>query len=217
MERRLLGNTGEALSVIGFGGIVVKDEEHFAAGRLVAQAVDLGINYFDVAPTYGNAEERLGPALQPFRGSVFLACKTTKRTKADAAAELRQSLRHLRTGHIDLYQLHAMTTLQEVDQVLGPGGAIEAFLEAREQGLIRFIGFSAHSEEAALALLDRFAFASVLFPFNWVCWHQGRFGPRVLQKARELGVGVLGLKALAKRKSEGGRAAGLAKMLVRPG
>ncbi len=200
MERRALGKTGVALSVVGFGGIVVKDEAPTTASRLVAQAMDRGINYFDVAPTYGNAEDRLGPALQPYRTSVFLACKTGKRTKADAAAELRQSLERLRTDYIDLYQFHSMKTLQDVDQVLGPGGAMEAFLEARDQGLIRFIGFSAHSEEAALALLDRFGFDSVLFPFNWVCWHQGRFGPRVLQRARERGVGILGLKALAKRK-----------------
>jgi aryl-alcohol dehydrogenase-like predicted oxidoreductase len=204
METRLLGTTGEVLSVVGFGGIVVKDEEPAAAGRLVARAVDRGINYFDVAPTYGNAEERLGPALEPYRDSVFLACKTTKRTRDDAMAELRRSLRNLRTDHFDLYQLHAMTTLQEVDQVLGPGGALEAFVEARDQGVIRFIGFSAHTEEAALALMDRFEFASVLFPFNWVCWHQGRFGPRVFEEARARGIGVLGLKALARRKSREG-------------
>lgn len=200
MEKRLLGKTGEALSLVGFGGIVVKDEEPSSASRLVAQAVDRGINYFDVSPRYGNAEERLGPALEPYRHSVFLACKTRQRTKEEAATELRQSLQRLRTDHFDLYQLHAVTTLEEVDQILGDGGAIEAFVEAREQGLIRYLGFSAHSEEAALALLDRFQFDSILFPFNWVCWHQGHFGPQVLEKAQKKGVGVLALKALGKRK-----------------
>jgi aryl-alcohol dehydrogenase-like predicted oxidoreductase len=200
MERRVLGKTGEPLSVIGFGGMVVRDEEPIAASRLVAQAVERGINYFDVAPSYGNAEERLGPALEPYRANVFLACKTTKRTKEEAAAELRQSLRYLRTDHFDLYQLHGVMTLEEVDTAMSTGGALEAFLEAREEGLIRYIGFSAHSEPAALALLDRFEFDSVLFPFNWVCWHQGGFGPRVLARAQEEGVGILGLKALAKRR-----------------
>jgi len=90
--------------------------------------------------------------------------------------------------------------MEDVEQILGPGGALETFVKAREEGLVRFLGFSAHSEEAALALLDRFAFDSILFPFNWVCWHQGRFGPRVLEKAQEKGVGILALKALAKRK-----------------
>lgn len=204
MERRLLGRTGEALSVVGFGGIVVMNEEPAAAVRLVAQAVDRGINYFDVAPTYGNAEERLGPALEPYRQSVFLACKTTQRTRDEAEKELHRSLKLLRTDHFDLYQHHGVRTLEEVEQILGPGGAMEAFLAARDKGLIRFIGFSAHTEEAALALMERFPFDSILFPFNWVCWHQGRFGPRVLQKAQELGIGVLALKALAKRKLKEG-------------
>ncbi|MFB0546164.1 MAG: aldo/keto reductase, partial [Anaerolineae bacterium] len=204
MEKRLLGNTGEALSVVGFGGIVVKDEDPSTASRLVAQAVERGINYFDVAPSYGNAQERLGPALEPYRTSVFLACKTMERSKEEASAELHQSLQHLRTDYFDLYQLHAVTTLEEVDQIMETGGAIEAFVEARERGLVRYLGFSAHSEEAALALLERFQFDSVLFPFNWVCWHQGRFGPQVLEKAQEKGVGILGLKALAKRKLKEG-------------
>ncbi len=199
MEKRLLGRTGEALSVVGFGGIVVKDEEPAAAARLVAQAVERGINYFDVAPSYGNAQERLGPALEPYRKSVFLACKTEKRTQAEAWSELQRSLGLLRTDHFDLYQLHAMTTMEDVEQAMGPGGAMEAFVEARRQGLVRFLGFSAHSEEAALALMERFPFDSVLFPFNWVLWHQASFGPAVVAKAQEKGVGRLALKALAKR------------------
>lgn len=200
MEKRLLGSTGEVLSVVGFGGIVVTNEEPSSASRIVAKAVDRGINYFDVAPTYGNAEERLGPALEPYRKSVFLACKTTQRTKEEAKAELHQSLRYLRTDHFDLYQLHGINTMEDVDRAMGTGGAMEAFLEARDQGLIRYIGFTAHSEEASLVLLDRFNFDSVLFPFNWVCWHQGGFGHQVLEKAKGKGVGILALKALAKRK-----------------
>ncbi len=205
MEKRLLGKTGEALSVVGFGGIVVRDEAPKAASRLVAQAVDRGLNYFDVAPAYGNAEERLGPALEPYRSSVFLACKTTNRTAEGASADLHRSLKLLRTDYFDLYQLHEASTLEDVDRIMGPGGAMEVLVQARQQGLARYLGFSAHSEEAALALLDLFAFDSILFPFNWVCWHQGNFGPRVLEKAQEKGVGVLALKALAKRQlKEGG-------------
>jgi len=201
MEKRTLGKTGELLSIVGFGGILVKDEEPSSASHLVARAVEeRGINYFDVAPTYGNAEERLGPALEPYRQSVFLACKTEKRTGEESYAALRESLRRLRTDYFDLYQLHAVTTLQEVEQITGPGGVLETFVKAREQGLVRYLGFSAHSEEAAMALLDRFEFDSILFPCNWVCWHQGHFGPRMLEKAQEKGVGLLALKALAKRK-----------------
>ncbi len=200
MEKRVLGRTGEQLSIIGFGGIVVRDVEPAEASNLVAQAIERGINYFDVAPRYGNAEERLGPALEPYRKSVFLACKTRHRTKKEAAAELRQSLHRLRIDYFDLYQLHAVTTLEEVEQITGHNGALEALIEAREQGLVRYLGFSAHSEEAALALLDRFAFDSILFPINWVCWYEGHFGPLVVEKAQQRGTGILALKALAKRK-----------------
>jgi len=91
-------------------------------------------------------------------------------------------------------------SLNEVDQIMNEGGAIETFIEARDQGLVRYLGFSAHSEEAAVALLNRFNFDSVLFPLNWVCWYQSNFGPRVIEKAQEKGVAVLALKALAKRK-----------------
>jgi aryl-alcohol dehydrogenase-like predicted oxidoreductase len=191
------------LSIVGFGGIVVMNETPASASRLVGHAVQSrGINYFDVAPSYGNAEERLGPALEPYRDSVFLACKTEKRSAEEAEAALHESLRRLRTKHFDLYQLHAMTTLDEVEQVMGPGGAMETFVKAREQGLVRYLGFSAHSEEAAVALIDQFEFDSILFPFNWVCWYQGGFGPRVLEKAQERNVAMFALKALAKRQWE---------------
>ena len=90
--------------------------------------------------------------------------------------------------------------MEDVEKIMGSGGALETFLKAREQGLVRHLGFSAHSEEAALALMDNFDFDTILFPFNWVCWNQGKFGPRVLKKAQEKGLGVLALKSLAKRK-----------------
>lgn len=201
MEKRKLGKTKEYLSIVGFGGIVVAGEEPEMAKRFVAKAVEeRGVNYFDVAPSYGNAEERLGPALEPYRRSVFLACKTGKRDAKGAEEELHQSLKRLRTDHFDLYQLHGVSKMEDVEKIMGPGGALETFLKAREQGLTRYLGFSAHSEGAALALMDQFEFDSILFPFNWVCWHQGRFGHRVLEKAQEKGLGVLALKSLAKRK-----------------
>ena len=108
----------------------------------------------------------------------------------------------LRTDHFDLYQFHGVTTLEDVDRIFAPGGAMELFQEARDMGVVRYIGFSAHSEEAALAMMDRFDFDTILFPFNWVCWHQGGFGPTTLQRAQEKGMGLLALKALAKRRWE---------------
>ena len=164
------------------------------------EAIERGINYFDVAPSYckGEAEERLGPALKEFRKDVFLACKTHKRDKEEAAAELRQSLKKLKTDYFDLYQLHAMTTEKDLQKAMGPGGAMETLVEAREQGLVRYLGFSAHSAEVALALMDQFDFDTVLFPINWVCSLNANFGPQVVKKAKEKGMGCLALKAMAR-------------------
>jgi aryl-alcohol dehydrogenase-like predicted oxidoreductase len=198
IEMRSLGRTGAMLSMIGFGGIVVRDATPEDASKVVKLAIDSGVNYFDVAPSYGDAEIKLGPALEPYRKDVFLACKTGKRTKADARAELEQSLKRLRTDHLDLYQFHAVTTLADVDTILGPGGAMETFLEAKNEGKIRFIGFSAHSVEAALALMDRFDFDTILFPVNFTTWNAANFGPQVLARAQEKKMGILALKSMAK-------------------
>lgn len=198
IEKRSLGRTGEMLSVIGFGGIVVRDATPGQASESVKMAIDAGINYFDVAPSYGDAEIKLGPALEPYRKKVFLACKTGKRTRDEARRELEQSLSNLRTDHFDLYQHHAVTTLKDVDILLGPGGAMETFIEARREGKIRFIGFSAHSVEASLALMERFDFDAILFPFNYATWHNGNFGPQVLAMAKQKNMGILALKAMAK-------------------
>lgn len=198
LEQRSLGRTGKMLSVIGFGGIVVKDTSAEEAAGYVKMAIDAGVNYFDVAPSYGNAEIRLGPALEPYRKDVFLACKTTDRTKEGSRAELERSLAHLRTDHFDLYQLHAMTTLEDVKKVMGKGGAMETFLEARKEGKIKYIGFSAHSVEAALALMDQYDFDTILYPVNYTTWFAGNFGPQVLARAQEKKMGILALKAMAK-------------------
>ncbi len=187
------------LSIVGFGGIVVVGFEQKDADRLVAESFDRGVNYFDVAPSYwdGEAEIKLGNALRPYRQKVFLACKTTNRDAEGARLELDRSLERLHTDHVDLYQFHAVTTMKEVEQILGPGGAAETFLKARQQGKVRYLGCSAHSEEAALAMLDRFPLDSILFPINFVCFAQSNFGPRVIARAKEKGVARLALKALA--------------------
>ena len=197
MERRAYGNTGEMLSIVGFGGIVVSQTEPAEAARLVAEAVDRGVNYFDVAPTYGNAEERLGPALEPYRKGVFLACKSTQRSREGVGKEMQNSLEQLRTDHFDLYQLHGLNTREDFEQATGPDGALEALVEAREKGLVRHIGFSSHSVETALKLLDHFSFDSVLFPINWTEYFQAGFGPQVVARAEEKGAARLALKGLA--------------------
>jgi aryl-alcohol dehydrogenase-like predicted oxidoreductase len=192
-------NKDVSLSVIGFGGIVVMGMEQKEADRTVAEAVERGINYFDVAPSYGNgeAEEKLGPALEPHRKNVFLACKCERRDAEGARQQLEQSLKRLRTDHFDLYQFHAVGSMKDVEQILGPGGGGEMFLKARQEGKVRYLGFSAHNAEAALALMDRYRFDSVLFPVNYVNYAQGNFGPQILAKAKEKGLARLALKAMA--------------------
>jgi aryl-alcohol dehydrogenase-like predicted oxidoreductase len=198
IAKRRLGKTGEELSIIGLGGIVVMNADQAVANNTVAQAHAAGINYVDVAPSYGDAQQLLGPALKPYRDKFFLACKTGKRDKTEAAAALDNSLRLMQTDHLDLYQHHAVTTMEDVNRIMGPGGAQEAFEAGRKAGKIRFLGFSAHSEEAALALLDHFDFDTVLFPINFVLASQKNFGPRVIARVHEKGAGMLAIKAMAK-------------------
>ena len=198
MEKRVLGTTEEKLSIIGFGGIIVKNETASDASRYVSTAIERDINYFDVAPEYGNVQETLGPALKPYRDRVFLACKTHENTKKGAEREFYDSLKKLKTDYFDLYQMHEVLNLDEVDQIMGPGGAFEFFIEAKEKGLVKYLGFTTHSEEAALALMDIYDFTSILFPFNWALWFKDGFGPAVFKKAKEKGIGLLALKALAK-------------------
>jgi aryl-alcohol dehydrogenase-like predicted oxidoreductase len=198
IPKRRLGKTGVDLSIIALGGIVVTDTEQSFANNIVAEAFDRGINYFDVAPSYGNAQERLGPALEPYRKRVFLACKTLPRDKDGSAKELEESLRLLRTDHIDLYQFHAVTTKEDVEKIFGPNGAMETFQAARKAGKIRFIGFSAHSVENALDMLSRYDFDTILFPVNFVLFSQANFGPQVVARAKEKGMGILALKGMAK-------------------
>ena len=199
--RRPYGGDGVELSVIGLGGIVVMNAEQEHANRVVAEAVEKGVNYFDVAPTYGDAEVKLGPALSPYRSQSFLACKTTRRDRNGASEELERSLQRLKTDHLDLYQLHAITDVAEdVDAAFAKGGAMEVFVEAKKSQRVRYLGFSAHSEEAALAAMDRYDFDSILFPVNFACLMKGGFGESVIKAARKKGVTMLGLKPTALQK-----------------
>ncbi len=198
MEKRILGRTGEALSIVGFGGIIVAQVDQRDANNYVSEAIDAGVNYFDVAPTYFDAEDKLGPALLGKRNDIFLACKTEDRSKKGSEELLHKSLKKLKTDHFDLYQLHAVATLEDVDQIFSKDGAMETYLKAKQQGLIKHIGFSAHSEEAAIALMERYDFDSMLFPINWVNIFNANFAPKALQVAKSKGMGILALKAMAR-------------------
>jgi len=190
---------GVELSILGFGGIVVCGMAQAEADRTVAWAIEEGVNYFDVAPSYfdGEAELKLGQALRGRREGVFLACKTERRDAAGARAELERSLSRAHTDHFDLYQFHAVTARADAARILGPGGAGEAFIKAREEGRVRWLGASCHSVEAALTLIEAFPLDSILFPVNYVCWANGDFGPQIMEAARSRGVARLALKSLA--------------------
>lgn len=203
MPKRTLGRTGEAISVVGLGGIAIMRSGQNAANNFVAEAWDHGVTYFDVAPQYGEglAEERMGPALKPYRAQSFLACKSAKRDAKGCRAELERSLRRLQTDYFDLYQLHGIKDLQEdVEPALAPGGALEVLLEAKQKGYARFIGFSAHSPEAALRAMQTGHFDTILYPINFTCHFRSEFDQKPLEVAKEMGMGILALKAMAREK-----------------
>jgi aryl-alcohol dehydrogenase-like predicted oxidoreductase len=201
MEKRTLGKTGFSISVFAFGGIVVRDTEQPEADSIVAEAVDRGINYFDVAPSYGNSQDVLGPAIKPHRQKVYLACKTQERTKEAALKELYTSLKLLHTDYFDVYQMHAVRP-EEIDTILGPGGALETFVQAKEQGLVRNIGVTTHFDEAALRLLKSYSFDTLLFPINWACYLKDGLGKAALEAAAALNMGRIAIKGLANRAKE---------------
>jgi aryl-alcohol dehydrogenase-like predicted oxidoreductase len=198
LPRRAYKN-GIDLSIIAMGGIVVCGLPQEVASHLVAEAYDRGVNYFDCAPSYfnGEAETKLGEALRPYRSKVFLAEKTMSREAKGARAELERSLQRFHTDHVDLYQFHAVSSMEDVDKILTPGGAAETFFAAKKEGKVLHLGFSAHNAPAALRLMDALELDSVLFPVNVNAWENGGFGPQILSKAKSKGMARMALKALA--------------------
>jgi len=206
MKFRKLGKTGLNVSEISFGGIMLMDTPQKEAKRIVETAVKKGINFFDVGPTYGNAQNILGPALKPFRDKVYLANKTEPgQTKEQVRKDMEESLKLLDTDYFDLYQLHEVTDEDALNSALGEGGALEAIIEAEEEGLVKNIGFSAHKEWAALKLIKSYDFDTVMFPINWNYWFNYNQGPEVIKKAREKEMGIIAIKALAQRQWQDGR------------
>ncbi len=198
LQRRILGRTGESVSAIAFGGIMLNDNPQEFANEIVAKAWDLGVNYYDIAPGYGNAQEKLGPALKPYRKNSFLACKTGRRDAAGAEQELNDSLKKLQTDHFDLYQLHAITRVKEdVERVFEKDGAMETFIRAKKEGKVRFLGFSAHSVPAAMRALELYDFDTVMFPINFAVWNAGDFGPQIYELALKRNLGIIALKSMA--------------------
>jgi len=174
IEQRPFGRSGHMSSAVIFGAAALGRVDQATADRVLDLLLEHGVNHIDTAPSYGESELRIGPWMDRHRHDFFLATKTRERDYAKAKAEIQRSLERLRTDRIDLLQLHSLSHPDEWQQALSPGGALDAAREAREAGLIRFIGVTGHGWTIAAMhrrALERFAFDSVLLPWNWHCAH----------------------------------------------
>jgi predicted aldo/keto reductase-like oxidoreductase len=171
MEQRRLGRTGHRSSVLIYGAAALAEVDQGTADASVRLALDAGINHFDVAASYGEAELRLGPWMGRIRDRIFLATKTGLRDRDDAWAQVNRSLERLETDHLDLIQVHAVGDVEELELVTRPGGSLEAVVRARDEGLAAAVGITGHGHQAPathLEALRRFPFDTVLTPLNWV-------------------------------------------------
>jgi aryl-alcohol dehydrogenase-like predicted oxidoreductase len=206
IEKIPFGKTGHSTTRTVFGAAAFAGVRRRSdADPTLEVLLRYGVNHIDVAASYGDAELRVGPWMKEHRGDFFLATKTGERSRGKAAAQIRRSLKRLQTGQLDLVQLHYVATLIELDHVLGPGGALEAALEARERGLVRFIGITSHGLEAPevlLRALERFEFASVLLPCNYPMMQNPAYAGgfrRLTAACAQRGVALQTSKAICRR------------------
>ena len=196
---RPLGKTGFNISPVVYGGIVSMKVGQENSDENVKWAIDQGINYFDVAPAYGDAQEKLGNSLVPYRNKIYLACKTQKRTRKEAEVEFKESLRLLKTDYFDVYQMHELSRLDELETAFGPGGVMELMKDLKEKGLVKKLGITCHSEKVALKALELYNFDTVLFPINWHMNLKYGMGNQLIKVAKEKGIGILGMKSMIER------------------
>ena len=192
MEYRVLGKTGLKISRVGLGGIPIQRIDAEGTKKLLHQLMDAGVNYIDTARGYTVSEEYLGYALEGIRDKFVLATKSPARTKEAMAKDIDTSLRNFRTNYIDLYQLHNPNPAQ-LEECIAPGGALEALMEAREQGKIGHIGVTAHSAEVFERALELDWVETIMFPYNIVETH----GEALIKKAAEKNIGFVDMKPLA--------------------
>jgi predicted aldo/keto reductase-like oxidoreductase len=204
METRRFGRSGHESTVAIFGAAALWEVDQAEADEVMETLIQFGVNHIDVAPSYGIAEERVGPWMPRERDRFFVGCKTMERTKAGAAAELRRSLERLQVDYFDLYQIHAITGFEELDEVTRTGGALDAFIEAREVGLTRFIGITGHGVDSPAIFIEalrRFDFDSVLFPLNFVQYTNPTYrqnSEELLRQCRAKDVGTMIIKSIAR-------------------
>ena len=202
MEKRRLGKTEQMSSVVSFGSAALWKCEQGEADTAIELATGHGVNHFDVGPRYGQAEMRLGPWMEKHHKEAFLACKTTERSKTRAWESIKRSLETLRVDYFDLYQFHGVDDLETLNAILSPAGALEAVLEAKEQGLVQNIGITGHRPFVQVEALNRFDFDTVLFPLNRVlAAHRNDFTDftSLLEVTRQKDVGTIAIKSIAKR------------------
>lgn len=199
MRRQRLGRTELKVSPIVYGAVINTGESIDNTKAYVSEAIDRGVNYFDVAPSYGDAQKLLGPAIEPYRNEIVLACKTTERSCQGAQAELLESLNALHTDYFDIYQIHSLSSMEDVDAIFAPNGAMEAFVRAKHDGLIRNIGMSVHNEEAALRALELYDFDTIMFPLNWSLGINSGWGDRIAKKVQETDKGFIAIKSISHR------------------
>ena len=204
IEKRPFGSTGHLSSAVIFGAAALGEVDQATADRVLDLLFEFGINHIDTAASYGDAELRIGPWMDSHRDDFFLATKTGQYDYEGARDEIRRSLDHLRTDHVDLIQLHALFHPGDWDQAFGPGGALEAVVEAREEGLARFIGVTGHGWTVAAMhqrSIEHFAFDAVLMPWNWYAAHHETYATDFEATAAlcaERGVAVQTIKAIAR-------------------
>jgi len=204
IPKRVFGKTGERLTIIGQAGGRFPMCSYEDAKAITLRAYELGVNYFDNARIYwqGKSEEVYGDVLAPFRKHIFLTTKSPERSRQGAEADLEKSLRALKTDYLDLWQIHQVTTMDEVEQIFAPGGAIEAFESAKKAGKCRFIGFTGHHDpQVHLAMLKRYdKYDSILMPLNPADPSYHSFERSVLPIAVERGMGIQAMKSTANSK-----------------
>lgn len=203
MQTRVLGKTDHESTIMTFGAIALNWLEQEGADQMIEFVLDHGVNHFDVAPTYGDAERKLGPKLRQHREKIFLGCKTQEREYEGAKKTLEQSLTRMGIDHIDLYQIHGLEYEDELETITSSDGALEAFREAKEDGVIDHIGLTSHgSPQLILDAIEQIPdIETVMFPMNPVV--AGKDDPEydyeaVLERADKEGIGTLGIKAFAK-------------------
>ena len=206
METRRLGSTEHMSSLLTFGAAALWQVTEAETESALELAIGHGINHIDVAPSYGQAEIRLGPWLEKNRRKVFLGCKTGQRSKAGAWESIKQSLENLRVDSFDLFQFHGVNDVETLNVILGPGGALEAVLEAKEQKLLQHIGITGHRPFVLVDAIRRFPFETVLFPLSRVlAAHRNDYTDFsiLLDQAAQKDVGLIAIKSVAKRPWQG--------------